>query len=527
MSNNENLTRAWEQYEAGIEYKRKMGLYSNVRENERFYRGEQWAGVNSADLPKPVFNVIKRVINYMISSVSAQPIHINYSDESLFCTDEDGYKRQRREGIALLNKNAEYRFDKSKLESLIRKALLDAAISGNGVFYTYWDADVQTGQPFLGDIKTVLCDSVDLFVASVNSDDIQSQDYVMISGRASVESLRKEAKENGADERTISLITADKPQGYGAGEKHDTESGTEQNCTYLIKFFRNDEGRVVWQKSTRQAVIAEQTTGLKRYPIAAFAWERVKGSYIGQAPITSLIENQKYINKAYAMVMKHMTDTAFSKVVYDKSLIPEWSNEVGEAIGVRGGDVRSAASVIGVGEMQSGILEIISMTMRDTKELMGATDTALGEVSPNNTSAIIALQEASDIPLESLRQSLYAALEDVALTWSEMLIEYCPTQRLLPYTENGEQTGGFLPDKRAFEDSLIGCRVDVGTGVRYSLAVTVNTLDKLLSGGFISFEQYLSRLPDGIVPDRGGLLDELEKTKGETKYEQGRNREEH
>ena len=80
---------------------------------------------------------------------------------------------------------------------------------------------------------------------------------------------------------------------------------------------------------------------MKRYPVAYFAWDRVKGSFIGNSPITALKENQKYINKAYAMVMKHMTDTAFSKIVYDKTLIPEWTNEVGEAIGVRGGgDVR-------------------------------------------------------------------------------------------------------------------------------------------------------------------------------------------
>ena len=70
-------TTAWERYEAGRDYKRRIGLYSDVRRNERFYRGDQWRGVDSADLPKPVFNIIKRITDYMISSVARQPISVS------------------------------------------------------------------------------------------------------------------------------------------------------------------------------------------------------------------------------------------------------------------------------------------------------------------------------------------------------------------------------------------------------------------------------------------------------------------
>ncbi len=149
------------------------------------------------------------------------------------------------------------------------------------------------------------------------------------------------------------------------------------------------------------------------------------------------------------------------------------------------------------------------MTLAHTKELMGATDVALGEVNPDNTSAIIALQESSDIPLETLRRNLYAALEDVALNWAEMLLSCYPSQRLLPYTEDGEQMSGTLPDIKAFKNSLITSRIDVGTGTRYSQVVSVNTLDKLLGGGYITAEQYLSRLPEGIVPDRDELTEQI------------------
>ena len=54
---NDSLSKTWLQYEAGKEYKRRIGLYKTVRENERFYRGDQWYMTSSNNLPRPVFNV--------------------------------------------------------------------------------------------------------------------------------------------------------------------------------------------------------------------------------------------------------------------------------------------------------------------------------------------------------------------------------------------------------------------------------------------------------------------------------------
>ena len=34
------MTKTWQQYEAGKEYKRRIGLYEKTRANERFYRGD-------------------------------------------------------------------------------------------------------------------------------------------------------------------------------------------------------------------------------------------------------------------------------------------------------------------------------------------------------------------------------------------------------------------------------------------------------------------------------------------------------
>ena len=189
---------------------------------------------------------------------------------------------------------------------------------------------------------------------------------------------------------------------------------------------------------------------------------------------------------------------------------------MGEAIGVRGGgDVRNAASVIGTGQLQSGFLEVIAMTLTHTKEMMGATDAALGEVEPDNTSAILALQETSSVPLETLRQNLYACIEELALIWAEMLLEYYPQKRLVVYRDrDGSERAERLPDLSVMKRALLSARIDVGAGTRYSQAATVNTLDKLLSGGYITVGQYLKRLPDGLISAKEELYDDAKQQEG-------------
>ena len=66
---NNHYTEEWELYEKGKEYHHSIGLYDNVNTNERFYRGDQWEGVQSGGLPTPVFNLFRRIIDFFVSTV--------------------------------------------------------------------------------------------------------------------------------------------------------------------------------------------------------------------------------------------------------------------------------------------------------------------------------------------------------------------------------------------------------------------------------------------------------------------------
>lgn len=508
--------KSWSQYEAGKEYKRSIGLYENNRKNERFYRGDQWYGTEGKDLPRPVFNVIRRVIDFLVSSVASTDLSVRYTDENLPYIKDEKHRRAVSEALDVLTRNAAYRWERCGMESKVYKLLTDAAVTGDGVIYCYWDPETKNPQGFSGDIVTELIDNVNLFVSDVNRADIQSQDYIILSGRASVSSLRREAMKYGVSADIAASIAPDGKSDTQSGDLslHELCGEEEEKTTYIVKFWR-ENGKVVFEKSTKECIIRKVETDCTLYPVAYFNWYTTKNSFHGTSPVTSLIPNQKFINRAYAMVMKHMTDTAFSKVVYDKSKIPEWSNGVGEAIAaLGGGNISDAVSIIGVGEMQDGYMELIDSAVSLTKELMGATDSALGNIDANNTSAIIALQETSKITFEQIRAAYYKCIEDMANIWADMVCAYYPNGRLLPYGgENGVEVADV--DFELLKKGMLSARIDVAQVARYSAVSAQNMLDKLLELGYISPSAYVKRLPAGLVHDREALIKEIENTKKE------------
>lgn len=504
----------WRQFEAGREYNRRIGLYESVTACERFYRGDQWRSLPTGPLPTPVFNYIRRITDFLITQVSYTNVDIVYSDENLPFVKDKHHRERIEAAVDLLNRHAAYRWDKCRLDRVVRTALLDAALSGDGVFFTYWDPTVRTGQAYTGDFVTVTLDSTNLFVANVNSSDIQSQEYIMISGRESAAKLKAEAIASGAPRNDAERILPDEDLHYGAGDcaAYENPDVSMEKATYVLKFYRDENGYVVFEKWTKECLIKRVATAQRLYPVCMFNWIPVKNSYHGASPVKPLIQNQKYINKAYALAMKHMIDTAFSKVVYDKTRVPEWSNEVGQAIGVVGGDIHGVAATVEAGEMDERFCQIVESVIQDTKDSMGATDASLGEASPSNTSAIVALQESNAITLDFVRNALFACLEELAAIWVDFMCAYYADGRMVL----ADSAEALSLDCRVLREELIAARVDVGTSTRYSKASALSELTKLLSGGHITVKQYLERVPDGVIPKREALIDELSAANGDT-----------
>lgn len=237
--------------------------------------------------------------------------------------------------------------------------------------------------------------------------------------------------------------------------------------------------------------------------------------------MTGLIPNQIFVNKMFAMTMISLMTTAYPKVVYDKTRIAKWDSGVGRAIGVNGGDMGSVARTIDPAAISPQVSQFIELAIGMTKEVMGATDAALGNVRPDNTSAIIALQKASQVPMELTRQDLYQCIEDLGLIWLDLMQVYygerfveTPLSReeqeaMQALGAPAQESAVTLFDFDTLEGAVLSLKLDVGGSAYWSEIAQINTLDNLLSQGRISVVDYLERVPNGYISGQQELIESL------------------
>lgn len=309
-------------------------------------------------------------------------------------------------------------------------------------------------------------------------------------------------------------------------------------------------------KATRTAVIYEDVdTGLSVYPVAWGNWEHQRNQYHGRALVTGLIPNQISINVMMANAIRHMQTMAFAKTVYNADLIPHWSPEVGEAIGVHGVLPGQAISQVAynlpVAEMSGQLLGVIDKIYDYTKDTMGATDAQMGKANPENTSALMLEQANSEVPLENIRAGLYEWAEDIGRILLDMMGTYYGTRLViiekewqepvttadgmpvlapLPPLDPFGQTGGAQAqaypqtvmqtqtvtgkvtepfDFSIFKHLWLNLRVDAGAVPRFNEVAVVQMLKELRQDGTLTAIEYVERLPDSMVNEKNKLLEAL------------------
>ena len=197
-------------------------------------------------------------------------------------------------------------------------------------------------------------------------------------------------------------------------------------------------------------------------------------------------------------------------MVVNNEVVPQSiTNDPGQIIRVNGTgeDVASAVRYVAPPSFSPGYDNSVNSLISNTMTHAGANDAALGDMRPDNTSAIIALREAAAVPMQPYQNAFYAFIEDVARIWAEFWLNLYGRRSLK--IAGGEQTWYFPFDGERYRNLVLSVRVDVGASTLWSESQSIKTLDNLLAAGIITPEQYLKRLPGGIVPDLNGLIKDM------------------
>ena len=504
----------YQRYQRSVSFNHQIDLYDTVENNENFFIGKQWEGVRANGNPTPTFNFLKRVTLFQVATVSSD----NITMQATPLSSTSRYSLGDMERVSdVMNKQFAAIFERNRVVTLTREFMRNAAVDGDGCTYTWFNPDIETGQEAKGDIVTEIVENTRVHFGNPNDKDVQNQPWILINLRRPVDEVRRLAQRNGFPGEEI------RPDSECDGSEYDRLSS--DRATLLVYFQKDPETGHIWTgKYTRDGQVeAFRDTELKQYPLTWMNWDYVQDCYHGHALISQLIPNQVFVNQLFAMVMRSLQTTAFPKVIYDKTRIPHWDGGVGRAIGVNGGgDLNSIAKILDPAAVSPQISQFIDAAINYTQSFMGTTDAALGDTRPDNTSAIIALQRASNAPLELVKQNMYQAVEDLGRIYLDMMRVYYGQRyvqvKMFTKDQMTNQPLGMTMEEQdvntLFDFSILGqiplsLKLDVGASSYWSEIAAVQTLDNLLMQDKINLDDYLERIPDGYVSKKQELIDKL------------------
>jgi hypothetical protein len=515
----EKKTKDWQLYEAGKKYNNslKPSYYDTVDANLAFFEGDQWRNLEADNMPKPVFNIIKRVGTFFVSSLTTSKTKLHF--EPLLNADNGESEELAPSDFA--NAMVSNLFEKFKMDFRIKDALFDGVKTGDYCAHFFFNTDkTPYGNQYgdiQGEIEMELIDGSNVFFGNANNPKVDSQPYIIISGRDMVQNLREEAKQHQQGEEESIQSDKDYNEQSGDSGKIEVEADIEGDqygkALYIIVYRKDKQtGTIKASKSVENAYIYKDIdTGLKHYPIAWGNWEKQKNQYHGRALCTGLLPNQIFINRMFAMVMYHLMMTAFPKAVYNADIIGMWNNEIGSAIGVSGmgpeANIKNIAGYLEPGNMSNQIIQTIELAMQYTKETLGINDASLGNIDPKNTSAIIAVQKSSAIPLENPKANLYEWIEDIGQILMDMMGTYYGVRPVVIEIEGQKQIVEY--DFSLFKNTWLNVRADVGEASYWSEIASLSTLDMLLDREKIEFVDYLERVPDEYIPQKQELISKI------------------
>lgn len=498
------ITDVWKDYEKGVMYNRMMHLYDDTEDNYDFYYGNQWKNAKLGNIEKVCLNVINSIVKYKTGVLSQNTYNVIYN---LLSDTED---EQLKKICNLLAEKSDSIFENERLDAKARTIIKDACINDEGIFHNYYD-------PTISDIKVEIVNKNNVCYGNENESNIQLQPYIILSFRRNVKELKEEAKNvYKLTDEEIEYILPDNYVEEQAGMEVKYEEITPM-CLVLLKYYKKN-GKVYYTKCTKFVTLEEdRATDMSLYPVAHFLWEDKKGSARGIGEVRRLIPNQIEINKTIMRRIISVQLSAYPKLVINNDFVKDTTalNKVGAVIKVSGGasidDVRKQVGYLNATSMSGDSRSVQEELINYTQNFNGSTtDEARGNVDPTKASgkAILAVQQATQQPLNEQQYRYKEFLEDEARIWLDMWKAY-EVNGLILYADEEvekreEKTGMAVIEKvkvpiiitqEQLQKLKANIKVDITPITAFDIYAQEESLENLFIQGKITFEEYVEALP--------------------------------
>lgn len=477
-------TSVWTLYEKGRNFHQQMGIYTDTDKNYRFYNGNQWEGANLSGIEPVQKNFIKPIVRYKTSVIHSNLYALNFSSQNY---DNPTFQKEAERYCKILNNYSARIWEKDKMDKKGRQITKDAAINGEGILYVTYDKEKQ--MPL-----NEVVNKTDVYYGNENTEDIQSQPYILIRRRMPVVNAIELALREGISEGDVDNIIGDNDTFEEAGDASKYE--VDNAVTVIYKLYK-ENGTVHYSIATRwQTIVEGEDTGLSLYPVAHFTWEERKGSARGEGEVRTLIPNQIEVNRNEVRRVLTVKHQAFPKTIYNKTKItnPQDLNRVGVAIEVDGvvDDIRKDIGTLPPAQMSSDVKQLHDDLIQITRELAGAGDVATGTVNPETASgrAILTVLRASEAPVNEQKEGYKDFVENVGSIWMEYLIVHSEEGLKIPEKiadANGKETYKIVVIPQSVMKQLqASVKVDITPKSVFDKFAQEQTLENIFLQGFLN-----------------------------------------
>lgn len=455
MNDAPKTTKAWEAYRRYHDgFLNRTNAIGVVKECRRFYEGDQYEPDMDPSLPKPVMNICHEYVEKVTAKVSDTPYAVEFTAED----DSD---------MHLLDDFYEYQCLKTHDKSVNAKVLSNGFIDGMGACFITYDADTYGLRGlYRGYIKCYVPDFEDIFFANPYCEDPQDQRYLGFIQRMPV----KTAREICENRKLKEFIVPDDWDWNKPDQYSDSDIG-EQQCTVVTRYFRDKDGEVCFEQSTRYVDLfkkpyhlrpgldsvntdidpedeeyaemspqkttyqegnpVRETDGgyeerLKKFSRYPFAWFRpypVRNSVLGRSVISQLIPTQKQINFLNMIAMLESQNHGIGKWIVQDGALADGQvidNDPGQVIRVKAKYGQSVGNIIQRIEPSQASGEMINLPtalMTLTRQIYGF-DNLTADNNLNDTSGYALQQVAKqqNLVLEIPQERFWEFIESKAET---------------------------------------------------------------------------------------------------------------
>lgn len=237
-------TNNYIQFQNAHSFKSSIGLIKEIERAVLFESGVQWVmDEDIEEYPKITLNVIKQIGKARKSNIM--------QNEYSYLVNSTNF-----DSIRKIQDFLKYLAETADLKSKDLRALNDDYTKGMAIGYFYWDAEKRYFlREHSGEMRFEIIDIRDFCVANPYIQDIQDQEWVMFNSQEKLGSIRKRFNlSKGAIEPDDYSYTSGTEKSRIADDEVYNNLDDHLVNVYT-KFYRNDEGEVLFDIATKSKVL--------------------------------------------------------------------------------------------------------------------------------------------------------------------------------------------------------------------------------------------------------------------------------